>query len=162
MPRITRRSLTAGVSLIGALAVAIGGVAGAAAKGRTERGVVHFAVVQTIGQTNVAAGAQSDSLFGQGAVVYRLHVLTTTSGKITIKIPKVTDFYSTGSATGSASATLTITNTPNQGDATVTGGVLKLAKGTGTHKGHTFTGTFSGSGNITSGMYTIQYKGTYR
>lgn len=97
-----------------------------------------------------------------GAVVYRLHVLATTTGKITINIPKVTVFYSTGEGTGTATATLTVTNTPKAGDATVTGGVLKLTKGTGTHKGHSFKGTFSGSGNISSDSYTINYKGTYK
>jgi hypothetical protein len=163
MSRIPRRSLVARAGLLGALVLAVTGVAGAASKtGKTEHGTVHFAITHTIGSTNVAAGDTTDSLFGAGAVVYRLHVLTNTTGKITIKVPKVTVFYSTGSATGSATSTLTITNSPHSGDATVTGGILKLTKGTGTHKGHSFAGTFSGTGNITSGLYTINYKGTYK
>lgn len=94
--------------------------------------------------------------------MYQLHILTTTTGKISIKIPKVTVFYSTGSATGSATATLTVTSKPKAGDATVTDGVLSLTKGAGTHQGHTFGGTFAGQGNITSDSYTIHYKGTYK
>lgn len=123
---------------------------------------MHFALTHTVGKVNIAAGDTTDSLFGPGAVVYRLHVLPASSGKLAIKIPKVTVFYSTGAATGTATATLTITNKPKSGDATVTGGVLKLTKGTGAHAGHSFTGTFSGTGNVTSDLYTINYKGTYK
>lgn len=154
----------ASVGLIGALALALAGstVAGAASTaGKAEHGTVYFALTHTVGKTNVAAGDTTDSLFGAGAVVYRLHVLPTMTGKVSIKIPKVTVFYATGSATGSATATLTATNKPKAGDATVTGGVLKLTEGTGTHKGHSFEGTFSGTGNITSDTYTIKYRGTY-
>ena len=94
--------------------------------------------------------------------MYRLHVVSSTAGKLTIKIPKVAVFYSTGEATGSATSTLTITNSPKAGDATVTGGVLTLTKGTGGHTGHSFKGTFSGKGNINTGQYTINYSGTYK
>ncbi len=163
MSRFSRRWLVASVGLLGAVALAGSSIAGAASKvGKTEQGTVYFALTHTVGNTNVAAGDATDSLFGASAVVYRLHILTTTTGKISIKIPKVTVFYSTGSATGSATATLTVTNQPKTGDATVTDGVLKLTKGTGTHQGHSFVGTFSGKGNITSDAYTIQYKGTYK
>ena len=164
MFRFTRRSLVAGAGLLSTLALISSAVAGAASKsGKAEHGTVYFALTHTVaGNVNVAAGDTTDSLFGPGAVVYRLHVLATATGKISINIPKVTVFYSTGAATGTATATLTITNTPKTGDATVTGGVLKLTKGTGTHKGHSFKGTFSGSGNINTGLYTISYKGTYK
>ena len=163
MSRFSRRWLVASVGVLGALALAGSSLAGAASKvGKAEHGTVHFALTHTIGKTNFAAGDATDSLFGVGAVVYQLHILTTTTGTISIKIPKVTVFYSTGSATGSATATLTVTNHPNAGDATVTGGVLKLTKGFGAHQGHTFVGTFSGKGNISSDSYTIQYKGTYK
>jgi hypothetical protein len=162
MSRFLRRCLVPSVGLLGALVLAVSGVAAASRAGKAEHGTVHFAITHTVGNTNIAAGDTTDSLFGAGAVVYRLHVITTMTGKISIKVPKVTVFYSTGAATGSATATLTITNTPKSGDATVTGGVLKLTKGTGTHKGHSFMGTFSGAGSITSGLYTINYKGTYK
>jgi hypothetical protein len=163
MSRFSRRWLGASVGLAGALALAGSSIAGAASNaGKAEHGTVFFALTHTVGKTNFAAGDATDSLFGAGAVVYQLHILTTTTGKIAIKIPKVTVFYSTGAATGSASATLTVTNKPKAGDATVTGGVLKLTKGTGTHQGHSFAGTFSGKGNITSDSYTIQYKGMYK
>jgi hypothetical protein len=163
MSRFSRRWLVASVGGLGALALAGSSIAGAAAKvSKAEHGTVYFAVTHTVGQTNLAAGDATDSLFGAGAVVYQLHILTTTTGKISIKIPKVTVFYSTGSATGSATATLTVTNKPKAGDATVTDGVLKLTKGAGTHQGHTFAGTFSGQGNISSDSYTIHYKGTYK
>lgn len=163
MFRFSRRCLVASVGVLGALVLAGTGIAGAASKtGKAEHGTVYFSVTHTVGKTNFAAGDSTDSLFGAGAVVYQLHILTTTTGKISIKIPKVTVFYSTGSATGSATATLTVTNKPKAGDATVTDGVLKLTKGAGTHQGHTFAGTFAGQGNITSDSYTIHYKGTYK
>lgn len=163
MSRFSRRWLVAIVGVLGALGLTGSSIAGAASKvGKAEHGTVYFALTHTVGKINVAAGDAIDSLFGAGAVVYRLHILTTTTGKISIKIPKVTVFYSTGSATGSATATLTVTNTPKAGDATVTGGILKLTKGTGAHQGHTFAGTFSGQGSITTDSYTIHYKGTYK
>lgn len=163
MSRFSRRWRVASVGVLGALALTGSSIAGAASKmGKTEHGTVYFALTHTVGKTNFAAGDATDSLFGSGAVVYQLHILTTTTGKIRIKIPKVTVFYSTGSATGSATATLTVTNQPKAGDATVTDGALKLTKGLGTHQGHTFVGTFSGKGNITTDSYTIRYKGTYK
>lgn len=163
MSRFSRRRLAVSVGVLGALALAGSSVAGAASKGgKAEHGTVYFAVTHTVGNTNFAAGDATDSLFGASAVVYQLHILTTTTGKISIKIPKVTVFYPTGSATGSATATLTVTNQPKAGDATVTDGILKLTKGAGAQKGHTFTGTFSGQGNITTDSYTIHYKGTYK
>lgn len=163
MSRFSRRWLVAIVGVLGALAFAGSSIAGAASTaGKAEHGTVYFALTHTVGKVNVAAGDATDSLFGAGAVVYRLHILTTTTGKISIKIPKVMVFYATGTATGSATATLTITNKPKAGDATVTNGILKLTKGTGGHQGHTFTGTFSGHGNITTDSYIIRYKGTYK
>jgi hypothetical protein len=163
MSRFSRRWLVASVGVLGAVGLAGSSLAGAASKvGKAEHGTVHFALTHTVGKTNFAAGDATDSLFGAGAVIYQLHILTTRTGTISIKIPKVTVFYSTGSATGSATTTLTVTNQPKAGDATVTDGVLKLTKGFGAHQGHTFAGTFSGKGNITSDSYTIQYKGTYK
>lgn len=163
MSRFSRRSLTVSLGLLAALVLAVSGASGAASKaGKAEHGTVYFALTHTVGATNFAAGDATDSLFGAGAVVYQLHVLATMKGTISIKVPKVTAFYSTGSATGTATATLTITNKPHTGDAQVTGGVLKLTKGTGTHKGHTFTGTFSGAGNVNTGSYKITYKGRYK
>jgi hypothetical protein len=163
MSRFSRRWLMAGVGVLGVIGLAGSSMASAAAKaGKAEHGTVYFALTHTVGKTNFAAGDATDSLFGAGAVVYQLHILTTRAGTISIKIPKVTVFYSTGSATGSATATLTVTNKPKAGDATVTDGVLKLTKGAGAHEGHTFTGTFSGKGNIDSDFYTIHYKGTYK
>jgi hypothetical protein len=162
MSRFPHRFLLVSLGLLAALVLAVSGAAGAASKGKAEHGTVHFALTHMVGKTDVAAGDTTDSLFGAGAVVYRLHILTTTTGKVTINVPQVTAFYSTGSGTGTATATLTITGKPKAGDATVSGGVLHLTKGTGAHKGHSFVGTFSGTGNVTSGLYTITYKGTYK
>ncbi len=163
MSRFNRRSTLAAVAVIAALALALAaGAVTAQTKGKPERGTVHFAITHTVGKVNISAGDVTDSLFGAGAVVFHLHVLPNSSGNLTITIQNVTLFYSTGSASGTATATLTITNKPQSGDATVTRGVIKLTKGFGTHKGHTFTGTFSGKGNVNGGTYTINYKGTYK
>ena len=160
MSRFNRRSTLAAVALIAALALAASAVT-AKTKGKSEHGTVHFAITHSVGKVNISAGDVTDSLFGSGAAVFHLHVLPNSSGSLTITIQNVTLFYSTGSASGTATATLNITNKPQSGDATVTGGVIKLTKGFGTHKGHTFTGTFSGSGSVSGGTYTIKYKGTY-
>jgi hypothetical protein len=56
---------------------------------------------------------------------------------------------------------LTVTNSKT-GAVTITDGILKLTKGFGSYAGHTFTGTLAGTGNLKSGQYTINYRGTYK
>jgi hypothetical protein len=78
----------------------------------------------------------------------------------------VTIYTRNGSLSGTGSGVLTVTNSPNPGDATVTNGKLLLNHGTGRMAGHSLRATFSGTGNIGSATvpdsYTFRYKGVYR
>jgi hypothetical protein len=108
------------------------------------------------------AGFNSDKVLGQGAVTYTIKPTSASSGTITATAKKVTLWTSNGTLTGTGTATLHITNQPKSGDDTVTGGKLKLTRGTGGQTGHSLVGTFTGAGNIVSGQYVFHYKATYK
>lgn len=160
---VTRRSLGTVGGLLATIAVAALLVApgGAASAARADKGTVHFAPTHAVGPIAVYAGDSSDKLLGSGAVVYRLRVLASTKpGTVNISVKKVTAFFSTGSLVGTATAKLHIVD--SKGDSTITNGVLKLTKGTGTLRGHSMSGKFSGTGNVNTGQDKITYTGTYR
>ncbi|HUZ28841.1 MAG TPA: hypothetical protein VMU90_06345 [Solirubrobacteraceae bacterium] len=108
------------------------------------------------------AGFNSDKLLGQGAVTYTIKPTSASSGTITATAKKVTLWTTNGTLTGTGTATLHITNQPKTGDDTVTGGKLKLTRGTGGQAGHSMVGTFTGAGNIGTGQYVFHYKATYK
>jgi hypothetical protein len=83
-------------------------------------------------------------------------VVTTTSGTVQIKSSNFTIYTKTGSLSGTAIATLTVT--PGGTDQ-IADGTAKLTKGTGSLNGADLTGTFSGTGNTTTNQYMITYKG---
>jgi len=144
------------------VAIALGASAvGAKPAGKPDSGTAYVAVTHSVGPINVAAGDATDKVTGAGAVVYRIHVLTTTKpGTLAIKANKVTAYSATGSLTGTAVSKLTILD--SKGNATVSNGVLTLTNGTGGEKGHSLTAKFTGKGNINTGQYRFNYVGTYR
>jgi hypothetical protein len=162
MTRFTRSAGTL-VGLAAASAVlAIGAAtvfAKSASAGKADSGVVYFATTYTANGNEYAAGNASDRLFGTGALTFVIRAFPTPAGAIKITAKPVTSYYSNGTLTGTATATLT--PGPN-GSATVTGGKLTEAHGTGALKGHSFTATFQGTGSLTTGNYKITYKGTYK
>ncbi len=93
-------------------------------------------------------------------MTYKLKATPSGTGS-TLKLTSkpVVLYTRTGSLTGTGSATLVVTGPST---ATVKDGKLILTKGAGGQKGHSFVGTFSGSGNPTTGIYTFHYKGTYK
>jgi hypothetical protein len=161
MTRFTRRS-TAGVASLLAVSAFIAvsaNTVGALGSGRADSGTVYAAVTHTVGTTTYASGNSTDKLFGKGAVTYALHIVPNTPGTLKLTVPSVTYYYSNGSLTGTASATLTI---GAGGGATVSNGKLSLTKGAGARKGHSFKGTFGGTGSVTTGAYKFTYTGKYK
>jgi hypothetical protein len=110
-----------------------------------------------------AAGFNVDRVLGSGAVTFTIKPLASTKpATIRAQAKKVTLWTSSGSLSGTGTATIHITGQPKTGDATVSGGKLKLNHGTGGQAGHSLVATFSGKGNAVSGQYVFHYKGTYR
>ena len=157
------RTISAIAGMIGACAlVAITAAtvgAKSKSKGKADSGVVYFAITHSAGGKEFAAGNDSDKLFGTGAVTYVVKISSATSGTFKITIKPTTSYYSNGTLTGTATATLTL---GAGGAATISNGKLTEAAGTGAQKGHSLTATFNGTGNATTGLYKVIYKGTYK
>ena len=161
MRRSTRRATAGVASLLAAssLVAVTASSVGAVGSGKADGGTVYAALTHTVGTTTFASGNSTDKLFGKGAVTYALHVVPNTAGTLNLNVPSVTYYYSNGSLSGTASATLTI---GAGGAATVSKGKLSLTKGAGARKGHSFKGTFSGTGSVNTGLYKFTYAGKYR
>ena len=147
-----------------ACAVAIGLVAattatvGAKGKGRADSGTIYAATTHTVGNTQYVAGDYTDKVLGGGAVTFRNTVSGgTTPGTFKGSGP-VTVFTKTGSLQGSTSETVIVNP---DGSATFSNGTVKLTKGSGGQKGHSFIGTFTGTAKTAAGPYTFNFKGTY-
>ena len=157
--RIALGALTA----VGAVAVAAGSVAATSSSGKQTTGTAYVAGTPKPGSLVYVAGFNTDKVLGPGAVTYALKALPgRASGTIKVNARLVTLWTAKGSLSGTGSATLTITNSPKTGDATVSGGKLKLTHGTGALAGHSLTATFTGKGNVGAGAYVFHYKGTYK
>jgi hypothetical protein len=158
MAKLTR--LAALTVAFGAL-VAIGPAAvGAkpARKGRSDSGVVYFAITHNASGHLYAAGSSTDRLFGSGAVTYVIQTTRTPTGGFEMKSKPVMLFFSNGTLTGTATATVT----PRAGGTTLSDGRLAVANGTGGQKGHSLKATFEGTGSPVTGEYRITYTGVYR
>lgn len=163
MRRIIRSTTIAAAAIACALVAALAATAGASSHGKKTSGTFYIGLTpQVKSGLEYVAGQATDKALGPVAVTFTIKPLPGTSGSILAKATKVTLWSSTGTLSGSGSATLTITNTPNAGDATATNGVVSLTKGTGGLKGHSFKVKFSGSGSISTGEYTFKYSGTYK
>jgi hypothetical protein len=160
MTRLTRAQAMIVAVLAGVAVIAIAAATvGATSKGRKDSGVVYFAVTHTANGKQYAAGNSKDKLLGAGAVTYVIKAAPTSTGAVKITAKPVTLFSANGTLTGTATATLTVAAS---GSATVTGGRLKAAHGTGGQKGHSITATFHGTGSAKTMTYTIDYSGTYK
>jgi len=160
MSKLPRRLVAVtGTGAVCAL-VAIGGTAlGAPNAGKHDSGTVNAAITHTVGPTEYIAGNSSDKLLGSGAVTYTAKVGTgATPGTLAVTA-NVTLFTKTGSLSGKATATLT---TNKDGSVTFSNGKINLNKGAGLQKGHSFKGTFTGTGTSATGPYTFHDSGTYK
>lgn len=148
--------LTAG----GLLVIGTSAIAVAANKGRADSSKLHLAITHSAGGFNYSSGDGTDRLLGPVVVTYKLKTLGTTTGKIKVTVPKARLWTSNGTLSGTASADLTVTD--SKGDAKLTNGKFSLTKGSGGQSGHSEVGTFTGTGNINGGVYTLLTKGTYK
>jgi hypothetical protein len=159
MSKSTRLLAVACGTLSATALIAIGaGAVGAKSAGRKDSGLVYFAITHSTGGKNFAAGNATDKLFGTEAITF-VNKITNASGTIKITTKPVTTFYKDGTLSGVATSDLT---TGQNGALTITNGKIKETTGTGARKGHSFIGTFSGTGNSNTGLYKITYKGIYR
>jgi hypothetical protein len=165
MNRLTR-SLAVGAGLIAATATIAITAGGAGARGggvaagtgpQSDTATVYAAVTHSAGGFEYAAGNDNDKLFGTAAAVYKIKTGAATKTGIKLLVPYVGLYTSTGELSGTGTAVLSISGTTE----TVSKGTLNLTKGTGGQKGHTFTGTFTGTGNTKTGLYVFHVKGTY-
>ena len=129
---------------------------GRGAQGQDQRSEHHLRVDHPhAGGLEFAAGNYADKVFKTGAITYSLKLLPNTNGTITVKVPSVVLYTSTGSLSGTATATVTIANSKE----TITNGKLNLTKGTGALKGDSFKGTFTGTGDLTKNVLVFHTKG---
>ena len=152
-------AVAAAVAVFGLLAVSTAAVA-AGTTGRTETSTVYAATTQTAGGYDIAAGQAKDKLFGHVAITYRIKVIPAgTTGTLHLISKPVIEYTATGSILGSATATLTLG--PN-GAETISNGKFSLTHGAGSLRGHTITGTFTGTGNSTTNRLVLHTKSTYK
>jgi hypothetical protein len=67
-------------------------------------------------------------------------------------------YTATGSLTGTGSALVTVAGN----NEIIKNGKLSLTKGAGAQKGHSFVGTFTGTGSLTTNRFVFKYKGTLK
>jgi hypothetical protein len=161
MSILAHRWRIATASLLVAVGLTVIGVSsvGAKSSGKALSGTSYVAVTHLVGSTYYAAGNSTDTILGDGADTYTFKAGTGTKpGTIKISAPRVTVFRSTGSLFGTASGAET---TSASGAVTLTG-KLNLTHGTGGQKGHSFIGTFTGTGKTPLGPFVFHTKGTYK
>jgi hypothetical protein len=147
--------LTAGALLVlGTSALAI-----TAHRGKADSSKLYLAVTHTAGGYDYTAGDGTSKVLGSVVVTYKLKPVAS-KGTIKVVIPKARLWVSNGTLSGTASGDLTVTD--SKGDAKLSNGTFSLSKGTGGQSGHSEVGTFTGTGNINTGQYTIVTKGTYK
>ncbi len=120
-----------------------------------DSGTVRAATTHTSGQTEYVVGNVSDKVLGTAVISYAIKATSRANGSYHLDGTKVTAYTSTGSLTGTASATLTITTSSNK----ITNGTIKLTKGFGSLKNDTLTATFTGTDNVAANQLTLTYKG---
>jgi hypothetical protein len=154
------RTIAGVLAAVALLVLATSALAAAAKQGKRDSSKLYLAVTHTAGGFDFTAGDGTDKVLGPVVVTYKLKPLVTPRGTIKVTVPKARLWASNGTLSGSASADLTIIDA--KGDAKLTHGKFSLTKGTSGQKGHSEVGTFTGTGNVTTGQYTLVTKGTYK
>lgn len=132
---------------------------GAKPKGRADTATAWAAITHVVKGIEIADGDYADKILGHGVVEYRLKVIPAGStGTFKVTSKPVVLYTATGSLSGSATATVVIVGTKE----TISKGKLSLTKGTGSLKGHSFTGTFTGTGDLVANQLVFHDKGIYR
>lgn len=158
--KLTQPLVLGAVVVAGSAGFAVAGAgAKSAATGKADSGTAYVSIVHSAGGKAYAAGYETDKLFGGTTVSYVIKASAgPTAGSVEIKANPVTLYTKTGELVGTGSGVETFAAT---GD-TVTDGKLDLTKGTGAQKGHSFVGTFTGTENAKTDVFTFTYKGTYK
>jgi hypothetical protein len=155
MTKATRSFATiASILTIGLLSAFVAGAGAKTTAKKKDSGTAYASIVHTAGSTEYVAGYTFDKLFGRTATTYVTSASAGAAGTVKVTARRVTLYTAKGSLWGTGSATQNLVT------GAITNGKLNLIHGTGGLKGHTFKGTFTG--NLTSGVYTFNYKGTYR
>jgi hypothetical protein len=157
MSRFTRTFGVLTVLLAAFAIIAVTAGAKSSSKGKSDSGKIYTAITHTAGGYEYAAGSGTDKVSGAEAVTYKIKAGSTKSG-ITLTIPSIVIYTATGELSGTGTAKLAIVGTTE----TVSDGKFDLTKGTGGQKGHSESGTFSGSGSTATSQYVFTTKGTYK
>jgi hypothetical protein len=160
MSLLTRSGRIATAALVAALGLTVVGVAtvGAKSAGKSDSATAWVAVTHTVGSTLYLAGNTTDKVLGKGAVTYAIKA-GTGSKPGTIKTSgTVTVFGKTGSLSGSVQGSEATTSS---GSVTETG-KLDLNHGTGGQKGHSYVGTYTGTGMSAIGPFVFHTTATYK
>ena len=148
----------AGLAALVVSAVSVATV-GATSAGRADSGTAYVAVTHTVHSTLYAAGNVTDKALGSGAVTYTIKAGTGSApGTFKITATRVTVFTATGTVYGTSAGTET---TNSDGTVSLTG-TLTLNHGTGAQTGHSFIGTFTGTGKTATGPFVFHTKGHYK
>jgi hypothetical protein len=160
MNRRLIKPVTACVATGAVIAVGAAVAIGATSKGKADTATAYVAITHTVGKTQFAAGNVTDKVLGAGAITFKITVgVGTKPGTLKVIANPVTLFTKTGALSGTGTASITVNS---NGSATFTGGKLKLTKGGGAQKGHSFIGTFTGTAASPTGPYVFHEKGTYK
>jgi hypothetical protein len=156
--RTPLRSLlvTVGVLAVSGLSLVAGAGAATSARSVKDSGTSYVSIVHQKGKLLYAGGYSFDKKFGQNAITFQVTATNGTTGNVDITAKRVTFYTPTGTLYGTASAV------QNLATGSVTAGKLNLTHGTGAQAGHTFKGTFAGTFDTKSAVYTFHYTGTYK
>ena len=149
---MTRRILVPLAAALLAAAVVVGAQAIAAGKGTKTQKIQGVAHAHTVGDVNKLAGTTKDKYLGNGAVVFD-NVAAGPGAKIPF-----TSFAKKGSYRGTATADIGA----NGNTITITNCTLKFTSGAGAYKGATGKGTCDGTGDLTTGNFTVNYKASLK
>jgi hypothetical protein len=160
MSLLTRSCRITIAALVAALGLTVVGVAtvGAKSAGKSDSATAWVAVTHTVGPTLYLAGNTTDKILGKGAITYTVKAgigakpgTVKTSGTVTV-------FSTTGSLSGSVQGS---ESTTSSGSVTETG-KLDLSHGTGAQKGHSYVGTYTGTGTSPTGPFVFHTKAIYK
>jgi hypothetical protein len=152
-----RVAAVAAVVVVGGSLLTVSG-ATAGGTGKHDSATLYVAVTHSVGSTLYAAGNSKDKLLGSGAITYTIKAGTGTKPG-TIKTSGTIVTYSAG---GELSGKETGTETTNANGSVTAKGRFDFNKGTGNETGHSYTGTFSGTGKTAVGPFVFHAVGTYK
>jgi hypothetical protein len=153
------RSRLALVALLSVAAVAAASTSAiGATAGKKDSGVAYVAITHQVGNTLYAAGDSNDKLLGPGAVTYTIKAGAGAKAGTVKETGSVTVWGVNGSLTGKVKGTEI---TSASGSVTESG-TIALTKGTGNEKGHSYVGTFTGTGKTPTGPFVFHTKALYK